>query len=249
MKTVTGKICIAIVGFCWLASWARGDDSARIRSLIDQMRTGKTESSAVKTEEDNLVSQNESSLKEFNAYKSGFEQLEQEKKAKIENSPVLRNAERRLKATDDMVEEWNKTYSKERVGLLPEATYKEGVRRRAQVETTVNAIRADVKHSVDNFKRTEIAPIEATQARQKKAMDDVAARIKANFAQWQKLKEKGDALEAKLQSLRNALVSECKTATTIEGIKYCSSIGWDNMRKDLPPLTDIRPPFGASANP
>ena len=212
------------------------------------MRTGETQRSELKAEQDGLTTQNESDLTVLKEYERSFGQMEAEKKAKIANSPVMRDAERRLKSTGDMVEEWNNTYAKERVGLLPEAKYNEGMRRREEVERTVNAIRADVKRSIENFQKTEIAPIEAVQARQRKGIDELAARIKKNFAAWQKSKEKSDALEKKLRSVRSALVDECNGVTTPESLKYCSSVGWDNMRKDLPPLTEIRPPFRATEN-
>jgi hypothetical protein len=239
---------LAGIIFTATASWAYADNTEQIASLVEQMRVGQAERSSLKSQEDELTDQSETNLKEMNAYKSSLGQLEAEKKSKIENSPVMKDAKRRLRATDDMVEEWNRTYAKDRVGLLPEGTYNEGVRRRAEVERTVNAIRADVTRSVENFQRTQIAPIEAIQARQQKAINELAERIKQRFATWQQLKEKSDALEAKLQSIRAALVDGCKSATTIESLKYCSSIGWDNMRKDLPPLANIRAPFEIRAN-
>lgn len=230
------------------ASLAWADDTDRIASLVNQMRTGQAELSALKSEQNDLTAQSESNLKELNAYKSSFGQLEAEKKAAIANSPALKDAKRRLQSADDMVEEWNKLYAKDRVGLLDEATYNEGARRKPQVERTVNAIRADVKSGIAKFYEAQIAPIEATQKKQQKAMDELAARIKSRFTKWETLKEKSDALETKLKSVRTALVEGCKSATSLESLKYCSSIGWDNMRKDLPPLENIRPPFVVTPN-
>jgi uncharacterized coiled-coil protein SlyX len=244
-----GKLLLIGAVFMGGVSGAAADNPERLASMVEQMRTGKTELSTLKGQEDDLTAQNESSLKEVAAYQSSFGQLESEKKAKLENSPVIKDAKRRLKSADDMVEEWNSHYAKDRVGPLPEATYNEGLRRKGQVEHVVVAIRTDVQHSLENFQRTEIAPIEAIQARQRKAIEVLTARIKANFATWEKLKARSDALEKKLQALRTSLVGECTAASTIESLKYCSSIGWDNMRKDLPPLTKIQPPFGATVNP
>jgi hypothetical protein len=102
-----GKLLLIGAVFMGGVSGAAADNPERLASMVEQMRTGKTELSTLKGQEDDLTAQNESSLKEVAAYQSSFGQLESEKKAKLENSPVIKDAKRRLKSADDMVEEWN----------------------------------------------------------------------------------------------------------------------------------------------
>jgi hypothetical protein len=223
-------------------AWA--DDPA---SLIEQMRTGQIQLSALTSQEEDLTAKSERDLREFNVYLDNFGQLEAQKKAKLDS--FAKSVEPRAKAANGIVEEWNSQCAEERVGKLEEAAFNACETRKAEIKPVVDGIRSSIHRDADAYSKKEIAPIEAIQQKQKKAMDETSLRIKDRFTTWQGLKSKSDALTAELERIRTVLVEKCTHTTTDEELRHCYSIGWDGARQDLPPLKNIRPPFSMKPDP
>jgi len=228
---VTILISVANLGWC-----------SSLADLVNQMRTGKAQLAETKSEMDTLTGQNERDLKEHTAYNESFIQLEAQKKILKEN--FWKEANGRLAEANSIVTGYNSKCS----GELDEPTYKSCGAELARLEPVVNAIRDGVARDAAAFTKGQITPIEETQKIQKKAMEELSIRMKGRFEKWLKVQEKNTELTAQLENIRSALIDACSSARSAESLKHCNSIGWDGARKDLPPLTEIRPPFAVTPN-
>jgi len=224
------QVCLTLL----LVSVSVPASADEIKDLVDQMTEGQKGLKSSKAAMDALTNQNQKDMKERDAYRVSFGELAMQKDAK-EDAYWKNGPDRRLKATDEMVEEWNSQCAEGRATLseAQRATCKES---RARIEPVITAIRADVKREAEAFEKAEIAPIEAIQVKQQAQMEKLAVKIKERYAAWSEIKKRVDALRDDLEKVRIALVEACKKAKTAEEIKLCNSVGWDGARQDLPPL-------------
>lgn len=226
-------IFLSTAGSAWCSALA---------SMVDQMRSGQATLAVINAEKDSLTASNERDLKEHTAYNESFLQLEAKKTALKVN--FWKEANERLASANSIVAGYNGKCG----GELDEPVLKSCEAERTKLEPVVLSIRESVTRDANSFNKGQIAPIDEILNGQKKAMDELSIRMKGRFEKWLKGQEKANELTAKLENIRSALVEACSSATTAESIKYCSSIGWDGAKQDLPPLQEIRPTFSVTPN-
>ncbi len=164
-------------------------------------------------------------------------------------------ADRQNAVADALIEDWNGECDVKRVGKLPPDKAKACQEKRVEVDKAANAIREQVKKAAIAYVGPGLLDI---KQRQDKGLAEIDERIKQAKKTLDEARARATQIRKYLDEAWTRTRSLCLEASDKaaasgdaywrERLSYCMSKGWDNTKKDLLPLAEIKPPFSSSPN-